>query len=114
MKRYIFLLTEKYTAFLQKIPNFNNSNPPKRNEINNNKEKILNFLGAEEENNKKNYHKKNKSSTIRSINLVSNSKQQLNAKDLIIYNKRMTNILKTKNENSLSKFFDNSSLLYIM
>ena len=104
MKRYIFLLSEKYTAFLQKLPNFNNSNPPKRNEINNNTEKVLNFLGAEEENNKKNYHKKNKSSTIRSINLVSNSKQQLNSKDLIIYNKRMTNILKTKNENSLSKF----------
>ena len=64
MKRYIFLLTEKYTAFLQKLPNFNNSNPPKRSEINNKIEKVLNFLGAEEENNKKNYHKKLKIQTL--------------------------------------------------
>jgi len=97
MKKYIFLLTENFTSFLTKYPNLANFFPPKRTDIKNNKGKVLNF--ANEIDDKKNKFERNKSNKTKTINPVSNSKQQLNSKDLIIYNKRLSNAIQKGKQN---------------
>ena len=105
MKRYIFLLTENFTSFLTQYPNLANFFPPKRTDIKNKKSKILNFAN---EDNKKNKFQKNKSKSIKTLNPISNSKQQLNSKDLIIYNKKQSNAIPKEKQNleNTSHIFD--------
>ena len=105
LKRYIFILTENFTSFLTQYPNLANFFPPKRTDIKNKKSKILNFAN---EDNKKNKFQRNKSKSIKTLNPISNSKQQLNSKDLIIYNKKQSNAIpkEKKNLENTSHIFD--------
>ena len=69
------MLTENFTSFLTKYPNLANFFPPKRTDIKNNKGKVLNF--ANEVDDKMNKFQRNKSNKTKTINPVSNSKQQV-------------------------------------
>ena len=91
MKRYIFTLTEKFSAFLLEYPNLAKFFPPKKRNIKNNEEKVIKFPNQNDDEEKlKNLHKNNKSSTRRTINNLPNIKQSINSENLIINNKKGT------------------------
>ena len=90
MKRYIISLTEKYTSFLTKYPNLANFYPPKRSDNKIKNENVINFSN---ENKKHNIHQNNKSGSMRTINLISNSKQNIYSKDSIVYNMKKKSML---------------------
>jgi len=91
MKRYIFTLTEKFSAFLLEYPNLAKFFPPKKRNIKNNEEKVIKFPNPNDDEEKlKNLHKNNKSSTRRTINNLPNIKQSINSENLIINNKKGT------------------------
>ena len=118
LKKYIFLLTENFISFITKYPTFDIFFPPKRNDTNSNKNnhKILNFFNHLDDKNNK--HKRNNSKSTKTLNPISNSKQELNTKELVIYNKNKlkSNMPKEKqiienqinvldNEKQIKKYF---------